>query len=420
MGMRDRQNLPPAPALAERALEILEAHWRPEGFAVPNGSTYPHQWLWDSCFHAVVWARCGRPTRAIDELRAAFERQGPDGFVPHMIYRCDEGRAGVGDGPGAFWKRSGSSCITQPPMFGHGLAEVGRTGAAVPSEVVEAATRAMGFLLGPRRTDSRDPAGGVRVIHPWETGCDDSPRWDIWCPGHWSPDAWYRIKGELVASIEDPRDHTPQGAVMDERRGPVHNPRFEVHSAGFDALVAFNALELASTIRHHSDPLLRLEPSASELEAAAAEIATSLQARWEPETATWVDTSPGGTVTGRQRTADSLLPALVVQDQVQVRAALDQLADPDAFGSLYGVAGVHRAEPSYDPDRYWRGPVWPQLTYLLALAAQGAGRYDLAATLAGRLRAGAERSGWSEHWHPDTGAAQGAAPQSWTTLAAIL
>ena len=55
--------------LRQRALQILQAHWRPDaGYCVPNPAAYPHQWLWDSAFHAVAWARLGdergRPSSA--------------------------------------------------------------------------------------------------------------------------------------------------------------------------------------------------------------------------------------------------------------------------------------------------------------------------------------------------------------------
>ena len=34
---------------------LLEAHWDPDrGYCVPNPTTYPHLWLRDSCFHAIV------------------------------------------------------------------------------------------------------------------------------------------------------------------------------------------------------------------------------------------------------------------------------------------------------------------------------------------------------------------------------
>ena len=106
-------------ALRETVRSTMEAHWRPDGrgggHTVPNADVYPHQWLWDSCFHALIWAELGQADRAIAELTAALADQADDGFVPHVRYVADPyGLAG-------FWGRSGTSSITQPPQLGHAL-----------------------------------------------------------------------------------------------------------------------------------------------------------------------------------------------------------------------------------------------------------------------------------------------------------
>ena len=71
----------------------------------------------------------------------------------------------------------------------------------------------------------------------------------------------------------------------------------------------------------------------------------------------------------------------------------------------------------YNPNWYWRGPVWPQLSYLIMVAADRSGRSDVARLVADSLIRGAVTSGFSEYWHPDTGKAKGATPQGWATLA---
>jgi len=109
------------------------------------------------------------------------------------------------------------------------------------------------------------------------------------------------------------------------------------------------------------------------------------------------------------RTIDSLLPTLV-SDGPRRAEVFAQLGDPAAFGGRYGPPAVHRAEPAYDPGSYWRGPCWPQLTYLLWVAGAPVGE---------RLVAGALASGLAEYWDPDTGAGLGAVPQSWAGLALL-
>jgi glycogen debranching enzyme len=120
------------------------------------------------------------------------------------------------------------------------------------------------------------------------------------------------------------------------------------------------------------------------------------------------------------RTLEALLPVLVLPAGPAVDAAFGQLHDETAFGAPCGPRQVHRAEPAYDPARYWRGPAWPQLSYLLWVAARRHGRTAEAGRLAAATVAGATASGLAEYWHPDTGEGYGAVPQSWTGLAAVM
>ena len=376
--------------MARRAGSVMEAHWRPPGFCVPHAASYPWQWLWDSCFHAVCWAHLGHSDRAVTELANVLAHQAPDGFVPHMTYWDGDTRHA------AFWGRPGTSSITQPPMYGHAVAELLRLGVEVPPEVVDRSRRGLRFLLDARVRDG----GGLVVVHPWESGCDDSPRWDGWsAPDQWSFARWKVRKGELVEALRlDPASASARGSTQ-----------FEVASAGFNALVAFNAGQLARAIGDER------------LAADAAGLVEWVAARWEPDLATWTDdVVVGPSVTGGVRTLDALLPVLVCDDSAAVDAAFAEIRDPQAFGGPYGPSGVHRAEPAFEATAYWRGPSWPQLTYLLWVAAQRRGRAEDASWLATRLRAGAGRSGLAEYWHPDTGAGLGAIPQSWAALAAVV
>ena len=374
--------LPTGADVAARVRPVLEAAWRPDpagGFCVPNATTYPWQWLWDSCFHAVVWAHLG-DERALVELRSALSAQDVDGFVPHLRY---------GSGPyphEELWGRRAASTITQPPMYGHAVAELARLGMVPDEEVVHRAHHGLSFLLARRH---RSPAGLVELCHPWESGCDDSPRWDDTVAGGRTVEAWFELKGALVGSIR----RAPAGA-------PLHNPDFAVGSAGFSALVAWNALELASVTGDE------------QMARRARELGDAVDARWDPALATWIDDGPTAAGSGRIRTLDALLPVLL-HPRSEV---FDALVDPAAYGAPCGPRGLHRDEPTYEPATYWRGSAWPQLTYLLWLAATSSGSAPTTSALLRSMLTGTERSGLAEHWVADTGAPLGAVPQSWSTL----
>ena len=368
------------------ARAVLEANWRPEGYTVPNADVYPFQWLWDSCFHAIAWAQFGEPGRALSELQHLFRTQNAAGFVPHIDYEYAPLHHAD------FWGRPDHSTITQPPMFGHAIAEIHRRGVDVTS-LLEPATRGLRFLFDVRsRVD-----GLVALCHPWESGADDCPRWDHWCDGDWTIDRWRQRKSELVASV-----------ITDGFGSPIANSDFRVASCGFNALVAFNALELAAV------------SGDQDLIESARTLISTLDSRWDNALCSWIDVGDASADSGRVRSLDALLPALVIDDPDRLDAVFAQLLDPSAFGGDCGPSGVHRGEPSFVAQTYWRGPAWPQLSYLLWIAARRHGRSADAAALGAALVAGAQRSNWAEYWDASDGTGLGAAPQSWTAIAAMV
>ncbi len=368
------------------ARAILDQHWRADlGYCAPNARVYPWQWLWDSCFHTVCFAALGDP-RGRTELASALAAQRPSGFVPHMGYQADPSAAVE------LWGVLGRSTITQPPMFGHALRRLVTAG--FPAEGLGPAVAAGLRYFFRRRLV---PSGLVAIWHPWESGMDDSPRWRRWQPAPFDARAWAATKQDLLAALE-----TADGE-------PVGSSRFAVASASFNALVAFNALEAAAVL---DDP---------EIASAGRTLADRIdELLWDEGLGTWVDRDPTGAVTSTVRTLDGLLPVLVTGDADRRRRVLDAVVAPDGYGLRFGPAGVHPAEPDYEPTRYWAGGTWPQLTYLLWWAARQAGLAGHADRLAELLVAGACRSGFAEYWHPETGEGLGARPQTWSALTAVV
>jgi Trehalase len=389
-GRRNFKRLMSAPSRRRRALvdaasrRALERNWVGEhGFTMPNRRKYPWQWLWDSCFHAIAWSALG-DDRCRTELESLFALQLPSGFLPHMGYQADPERSLE------LWHCPGRSDITQPPMYGHALSVLAARGFAA-EHLYDAAAAGLRYLFAQRR--DRD-SGLIRVLHPWESGCDDSPRWDGWDSRPFSERRWNARKRELVRSL----------VLRDDAASA--NPQFEIGCAGFSALVAFNAKELA------------LLTGDAALLNAAAELSHAIDARWDEDERTWSDArlrGPGSRASAR--TLDGLFAVLVSEDERLLDAAFAQVFDAAGLWRPHGPSGVAADDPAYDPRRYWRGDAWPQETYLVMVAAQRSGREEAAHRLAQRLVAGCVRSDFAERWNPETGAALGAVPQGWAALA---
>jgi hypothetical protein len=389
-GRRKRKRLLGAPAGERRALvdadsrRALERGWVPEhGFTMPNRRKYPWQWLWDSCFHAIAWSAIDDP-RCCAELESLFALQLPSGFMPHMGYQRDPQRSL------ALWHSAGRSDITQPPMYGHALRVLAGRGFDV-EHLFEPASAALRYLFERRR----DPTSGlIRVLHPWETGCDDSPRWDGWEARPFSERRWNRRKRALVRSI-----------VIEDGAASA-NPEFDVASAGFSALVSFNMRELAELtrdtgLRHNADAL-----------------AAAVERCWVADGPTWRDVRLSGPGSGELApTLDGLFAVLVSKDEAHLQAAFTELFRAESYWRPHGPAGVSAESPAYDPRRYWRGDAWPQEIYLMMVAAGRSGRSAEAEQLAQQLVSGCAGSCFAERWNPESGAALGAVPQGWAALA---
>lgn len=377
-------------AVRHQALQLLDSHWdETRGWCVPSDDACPHRSLWDSAFHAVAWSELG-DDRADRELRAMFAGQLPGGMVPHLRYTDSEVHPRLGPLPG-------SSSLTGPPFFGHALAVAAERGRHNP-ELVARATTAMDWLWRKRRDRK---TGLIFIVHPWEAGNDNSPRWDDWGSPAPSDEA---ARAAWNAELMDAVSFDADGAA-------VWSSRFVVAPAAFNAYVAYNMTRLGQ-LSGDEDLLDR-----------AADIAEAIDEQlWRPSLSGWVDLDVLHDHTGSVEipTADGLLPTLVTEDPARAEAALAALEDPDQFaGNGFAPASVARSCPAFDADAPWRGATTPDLAYLLWLAACRWQKRSLRRELVHGARRAATTSGWSGAWNPATGAAL-SAPRAWSALLSVM
>jgi len=354
---------------------------------VPHAVRYPHMWLWDSCFHSIAWASL-HDQRSVIELAHALRMQFCNGFLPHMVYA----------GPNTVYRgpRSDVSCFTQPPVYALAMTWARRQGLSVPDDLSGQISRALSYFTHRRFRD-----GLAFVVHPWETGCDDSPRWDSWYGGsHWNAPAWRDRDQELVASTE----------FGDEEGDAVWNTEFVCAPSLFNGILS-HAFWLASELTGDSGQ-----------RRASFEIGEAMDdLLWDDTQGLYVDRPlVGGGDSHRAPTLDGVLAALGSVRPERARTCLEQLRDPARFAAPWGLRYLPPTDPAYLPDAYWRGPAWPQLEFLAVQACRRRGEDKLADEIADRGKRAIVRSRWAEYWNPETGRGRGARPQTWASLAAAL
>ena len=158
--------------LKDKYISIIKSNQRTiEGFryTVPSSSSYPNQWLWDSCFHAIIYLSFGEFDYAKDEIKALLHGQWENGMIPHVIYW-------KGHHDNLYWGTTkDTSSLTQPPMIAYAVERIHfvTRDKDYVREVFDSLDRYYRWLQEERGSDFL-----VTIIHPWESGLDDFGSWD--------------------------------------------------------------------------------------------------------------------------------------------------------------------------------------------------------------------------------------------------
>ena len=116
---------------------------------------------------------------------------------------------------------------------------------------------------------------------------------------------------------------------------------------------------------------------------------------------------------------DSLYPYLPLvlghrlpKDIFQIMAA--QLKKQDFLLTPYGLATESVASPCYEPDGYWRGPIWAPPMLFIIMGLSDGGDTAFAADLARRFMRLCRQSGMAENFNATTGAGLRDPAYTWT------
>lgn len=394
-------------------------------YTVPNGRVYPFQWNWDSAFVALGFDAFDRD-RAWTEVETLFRAQWADGFLPHIVFWQDD--EGYFPGPDVW--RSGTtprtSGITQPPVAATVVRKLWDNAvAAGEADVYRPRLLALlPRLLAWHRwfADFRDPDGrGVVVTtHPWETGRDNSPEWDA--PGEpidVSNVGEYvrRDTGHLDAKMRPTKLEYDRYLALvqygraqgwDHARIAAGNP-FQVADIGMSMILLRANRDLLDLVRDQGEAR-----DAAVLAERIARAEAGIGYLWNDAIGAW---------NSRDRLTDRHSGFVTSASFLSWYAGLADPAKDRAMQAHFDriAARVDYLMPSLDPDdpgfqmiRYWRGPVWAVVNYMI-----GSGLIEMGDAARGeRVRTDTaalmRRNGFYEAYSPVDGSGSGGDDFSWT------
>jgi hypothetical protein len=378
--------------VATAARAVLEGNWR-EGeyrgrryaFSVPSARSYPWQWYWDSCFHAIVRRRYD-PAKSRAELETLLTAMEPDGFIGHTVlwgHPLDLQRAI------RYNIASREDLMTrtiQPPVLAWAWS------LAVGDPALEPRIATHHAWLREHRALEDD--GLLWLIQPDESGLDASPKFDH---------VWGRIaQGRLLF---------PLLIARNRRKG-------------------FDARRLAAA-RHPvvCEVVANVGWTLSEQALGRPSLTPALVERlYDPRHGRFADdvrharhpTPPER----RPATWDTLaplalpdLPDPIAQRLVDEVLRAPRFADGVPLPAVALDDSTHTSrETWWGRHRHWRGPSWVNSAWLVSLGLRRLGLDDEADQMARRLAAVVAREGFREYYEARRAYGMGARDFGWSTL----
>ena len=377
-------------------------------FTCPSSVTYPFQWFWDSCFHAIALSHIDL-AKAEAEIKSLLKNQHDDGFVSHVTFwQRDSFEEMVSTYAIAFRSKYLSDEM-QPPLLAEAVqavAERGR-GAEFINEVLPSVRRFYEWLH-----NVRNPFGDglIRVVQPDETGLDHSPKWDelmnIQDEEH---DSWDRG----WHSICDPYDKFNR----DPKKMIALN-HFVVADVMVNVIYIENLKVLAELCLQVKD-----EAGAAIYIARAAKARDSLEELcWDETDGLYYDVNGKENQKLRVNTFTSLMPLLLADlAPKKVEALMAHLLNPEEYWAEFPIPSTAMNHPTYRPETVggnlvWRGPTWINSNWYLARGLMRHGRVDLARVIANQSILAMRKSGVREYYNPQNASGRGAPDFSWSTI----
>jgi hypothetical protein len=460
--------------LWQLAVTTLDRNWRHQ-HTVPSRTLYPHQWSWDSGFIAIGLTRVA-PGRAWQDLRSLFSAQWPDGRVPHIVFDPNGRDDRYFPGPD-FWQAPGNGSAAMPAaslasldrsdatMPAASLASLDRSDATMPAASLASLDRSdattSGIVQPPvhalaawelyRRAPDPAAASELRwlyprlaaqqryltvyrniggaglacLVHPWESGQDNSPAWDAALaavPADTELLERYRRRDLAVAQESHrPTDvdyaryitiaqcYRSYGYVDD---GPGPRYPFLVECPAFNAILAAAEHALAGIAEVvGADPVPHRERAGRLTDALVDRL-------FDPATGMFHARDLHTGKLSPKRCIGGLIPLILPElPAAQVKSVLAEACSP-RFGLGERMAlplpSYDRTAADLDPVRYWRGPIWINMNWLLWRGLHEHGQARLAAALRRSMIEVVRAAGCYEYFHAITGAGVGTPEFSWT------
>jgi glycogen debranching enzyme len=399
------------------AIEVLKMNWR-EGYTIPSARLYPFQWNWDSGFIALGLAYID-PKQAMEEIRFMYKGQWENGMLPHINFHQHNDKYFPGPLEWGTEQATGKDCtipvsgITQPAVFGfilekmhHLLQDKVTDWMAFLEEVVPKIIKQHRHFY-----TCRDPKkeGLVYIEHNWESGTDNSPMWDEIFEKmditHARDVSALRQDNKKVGAEERPTDENYKRYmyIVDLLRTCNYDDQLIAEKCPFLVQdVLFNSILVKS-----NDSLIRfgnlLGIDVSDIVFWNNKAKAAINSKfWDEETGFYYAYDLRNESRIKIKVSSGFAPLFAgIASSLQAERLVNHLTTSFIKHDDWKLCPSCAAnEPAFNPLKYWRGPVWININWMLFEALNAYGFTELANRLKRDTMYLMEQHGMYEYFDP--------------------
>lgn len=397
----------------DKAKHIIKENWR-DGFSVPSPKLYPFQWMWDSGFVA-LGTSVYDVKMSLTEIDKMFSGQWENGMLPHILFHSEKEKtyfpnfdfwnSQVNRGAPSHPKSSG---ITQPAVFGFIIQDILQNHWN-NVEVKDFVRKIFPKIVKYHRFlyEYRDPhqEGIFFIYHPWESGRDNSPLWD-----------------ESLNEINIPEGSIPHYVRRDTS---IANADERPTQAQYDRYVFL--LELGKKYKYDGRQIAEESPFliqdnmmnailiksneslieiAEDLNLDAGQIKDWQQLSksnyddkfWNEDLGMYVGYDLRHKKQIKHREIGGLVPLFAKIPEEDKAAKLNDYLQNLSQRGFYLCPSFDVDSPLFDSKRYWRGPIWPQMNWMIHKGLLNYGYEDTAEIVKSDLTTLIHKLGFYEYF----------------------